>query len=123
MPYNTISNKTRIIKTPGGELRYLHIKKKGTAPKCGDCGSKLAGVSPSSLYQHRSPYHRSVSQQHASHQLSTGRQRTNRKPRYRSLPFVLANTPPSPARRRPSSAPTVAVAAPTASRTASCVHS
>jgi hypothetical protein len=21
--------------TPGGELRYLHIKKKGTAPKCG----------------------------------------------------------------------------------------
>jgi ribosomal protein L34E len=21
--------------TPGGKLRYLHIKKKGTAPKCG----------------------------------------------------------------------------------------
>nr|POE99486.1 60s ribosomal protein l34-b [Quercus suber] len=43
-PYNTVSNKTRIIKTPGGELRYLHIKKKGTAPKCGDCGSKLSGI-------------------------------------------------------------------------------
>ncbi|CAD0098681.1 unnamed protein product, partial [Aureobasidium mustum] len=41
--YNTKSNKVRVIKTPGGELRYLHIKKKGTAPKCGDCGVKLAG--------------------------------------------------------------------------------
>lgn len=43
--YNTRSNKVRIIKTPGGELRYLHLKKKGTAPKCGDCGFKLPGVS------------------------------------------------------------------------------
>jgi ribosomal protein L34E len=34
-PYNTKSQKVRVIKTPGGELRYLHIKKKGTAPKCG----------------------------------------------------------------------------------------
>ncbi|KAK1147482.1 60S ribosomal protein L34B [Aspergillus melleus] len=49
-PYNTRSNKVRIVKTPGGELRYLHIKKKGTAPKCGDCGIKLPGVSaPASL--------------------------------------------------------------------------
>ncbi|KAJ5500091.1 hypothetical protein N7453_009142 [Penicillium expansum] len=50
-PYNTRSNKVRIIKTPGGELRYLHLKKKGTAPKCGDCGIKLPGVStpPASL--------------------------------------------------------------------------
>ncbi|KAL2819367.1 ribosomal protein L34Ae [Aspergillus cavernicola] len=43
-PYNTRSNRVRIIKTPGGELRYLHIKKQGTAPKCGDCGIKLPGV-------------------------------------------------------------------------------
>lgn len=43
--YNTRSNQVRIVKTPGGELRYLHIKKKGTAPKCGDCGIKLPGVS------------------------------------------------------------------------------
>ncbi|MCJ1311066.1 60S ribosomal protein L34 [Agyrium rufum] len=43
-PYNTRSNKTRVIKTPGGELRYLHIKKKGSAPKCGDCGIKLPGI-------------------------------------------------------------------------------
>ncbi|KAK5080644.1 60S ribosomal protein L34B [Exophiala xenobiotica] len=43
-PYNTRSNKVRIIKTPGGELRYLHTKKRGTAPKCGDCGTKLPGI-------------------------------------------------------------------------------
>ncbi|KAI9861301.1 MAG: 60S ribosomal protein L34 [Vezdaea acicularis] len=43
-PYNTRSNKVRIIKTPGGKLRYLHIKKKGTPPKCGDCGIKLPGI-------------------------------------------------------------------------------
>ena len=33
--YNTSSLNTRIVKTPGGKLRYLHIKKKGTAVKCG----------------------------------------------------------------------------------------
>lgn len=44
--YNTKSNKVRITRTPGGKLRYLHIKKRGTAPKCGDCGIKLPGVRP-----------------------------------------------------------------------------
>jgi ribosomal protein L34E len=43
--YNTRSNRTRVVKTPGGDLRLLHIKKRGTVPKCGDCGSKLSGVS------------------------------------------------------------------------------
>ncbi|KAH8879850.1 ribosomal protein L34e [Thozetella sp. PMI_491] len=43
-PYNTSSNLTRIIKTPGGNTRALHIKKRGTAPKCGDCGTKLPGI-------------------------------------------------------------------------------
>ncbi|KAF2458305.1 ribosomal protein L34Ae [Lineolata rhizophorae] len=42
--YNTNSNKVRVIKTPGGELRYLYIKKKPSAPKCGDCGIKLPGI-------------------------------------------------------------------------------
>lgn len=45
--YNTRSNKVRVIKTPGGHLRYLHIKKKGSPPKCGDCGICLPGVSQS----------------------------------------------------------------------------
>ena len=44
--YPSRSNKVRVVKTPGGKLRYLHIKKQGTAPKCGDCGIKLPGVSP-----------------------------------------------------------------------------
>ncbi|KAI0433946.1 60S ribosomal protein L34-B-like protein [Xylaria sp. FL1042] len=43
-PYNTTSNKTRIVRTPGGELRTLHIKKRPSAPKCGDCGIKLPGI-------------------------------------------------------------------------------
>ena len=43
-PYNTSSSRRRIVKTPGGVLRYHHIKKLPTAPKCGDCGSKLSGV-------------------------------------------------------------------------------
>ena len=49
-PYNTRSNKVRVVRTPGGELRYLHNKKKGTAPKCGDCGTKLPGVCPPISY-------------------------------------------------------------------------
>lgn len=43
-PYNTSSQNVRVIKTPGGQLRYLHIKKKGTAPKCGVCVSNIASV-------------------------------------------------------------------------------
>ncbi|KAJ5156204.1 hypothetical protein N7492_009007 [Penicillium capsulatum] len=39
-PYNTRSNKVRIVKTPGGELRYLHLKKKGTAPKSPLCAPR-----------------------------------------------------------------------------------
>jgi len=43
-PYNTRSNKVRVVKTPGGKLRYLHIKKKASPVKCGDCGAKLPGI-------------------------------------------------------------------------------
>jgi len=42
--YNTRSNRRRVIKTPGGQLRYLHIKKLATAPKCGDCHIALPGI-------------------------------------------------------------------------------
>jgi len=42
--YNTKSNKVRVSRTPGGKLVYLKVKKAGTAPKCGDCGTKLAGI-------------------------------------------------------------------------------
>lgn len=43
-PYNTRSNRRRQVKTPGGRLVYHHLKKQGTAPKCGDCGIALPGV-------------------------------------------------------------------------------
>ena len=43
-PYNTKSNRRRVVKTPGGKLVYHHLKKRGTAPKCGDCGVALPGV-------------------------------------------------------------------------------
>ncbi|KAI0527867.1 ribosomal protein L34e-domain-containing protein [Xylaria bambusicola] len=43
-PYNSRSNKTRIVRTPGGELRTLHIAKKAGSVKCGDCGVKLPGI-------------------------------------------------------------------------------
>ncbi|KAL8759034.1 MAG: hypothetical protein Q9199_001056 [Rusavskia elegans] len=42
--YNTRSNKVRVIKTPGGKLQYQHLKKRGSPPKCGDCGIKLPGI-------------------------------------------------------------------------------
>ena len=43
-PYNTTSNNVKLIKTPGGKIRYLHVKKTATSPKCGQCGIALAGV-------------------------------------------------------------------------------
>lgn len=43
-PYNTTSNRRRVVKTPGGKLVYHHLKKPATAPKCGDCGIALPGV-------------------------------------------------------------------------------
>ncbi|KAL0246065.1 hypothetical protein GEMRC1_007281 [Eukaryota sp. GEM-RC1] len=44
LSYNTASNKTRLVKTPGGRLVVQYMKKKGTAPKCGDCGCALHGI-------------------------------------------------------------------------------
>ncbi|KAB5592947.1 60S ribosomal protein L34 [Ceratobasidium theobromae] len=43
-PYNTKSNRRRVVKTPGGRLVYQHLKKLATSPKCGDCGVALPGV-------------------------------------------------------------------------------
>ncbi|EAU83805.1 60s ribosomal protein l34-b [Coprinopsis cinerea okayama7 len=43
-PYNSTSNRRRVVKTPGGKLVYHHIRKPAAAPKCGDCGIALPGV-------------------------------------------------------------------------------
>jgi large subunit ribosomal protein L34e len=45
-PYNTTSNRRRVVKTPGGRLVVHHLKKPASAPKCGDCGIGLPGVRP-----------------------------------------------------------------------------
>lgn len=44
-PYNTRSNKIKVVKTPGGKLVAQHVKKTASRPKCGDCGDALAGIS------------------------------------------------------------------------------
>ncbi|WLF77065.1 60S ribosomal protein L34B [Lodderomyces elongisporus] len=44
-PYNTRSNKIKVVKTPGGKLVAQHVKKAASRVKCGDCGSALAGIS------------------------------------------------------------------------------
>merc|ERR1712076_179983 len=44
LSYNTKSNKTRVIKTPGGKLTFQYMKKKTNVPKCGDCGVLLNGL-------------------------------------------------------------------------------
>ncbi|KAG5442562.1 hypothetical protein CRM22_004526 [Opisthorchis felineus] len=47
LSYNTNSNKRKKVKTPGGRIVYIYIKKRGTVPKCGDCKTKLPGIKPS----------------------------------------------------------------------------
>lgn len=42
--YNTKSNKTKVVKTPGGKNVLHYRKKKGSIPKCGDTGVPLKGV-------------------------------------------------------------------------------
>ncbi|CAH6723972.1 60S ribosomal protein L34-B [[Candida] jaroonii] len=44
-PYNTKSNKIKVVKTPGGKLIAHHLKKVASRPKCGDCGDALSGIS------------------------------------------------------------------------------
>mmetsp|Transcript_336 Transcript_336/g.278 ORF Transcript_336/g.278 Transcript_336/m.278 type:complete len:124 (+) Transcript_336:86-457(+) len=43
-PYNTKSNGTRMVKTPGGKLIFHTLKKKAKGPHCGDCGKALIGL-------------------------------------------------------------------------------
>merc|ERR1712217_383652 len=42
--YNTKSNKTKIIKTPGGKLTVQYRTKAAKGPSCGDCGISLPGI-------------------------------------------------------------------------------
>eukprot|EP01101_Sappina_pedata_P005656 TRINITY_DN263_c0_g1_i1.p2 TRINITY_DN263_c0_g1~~TRINITY_DN263_c0_g1_i1.p2 ORF type:complete len:163 (+),score=85.12 TRINITY_DN263_c0_g1_i1:858-1346(+) len=42
--YNTRSNKTKIVRAPGGKLVLHYREKIANGPKCGDCGTALAGI-------------------------------------------------------------------------------
>merc|ERR1711934_945655 len=42
--YNTASNKTKIVKTPGGKLTVQYRTKSAKGPSCGDCGVSLPGI-------------------------------------------------------------------------------
>jgi len=42
--WNTASNKRRLVKTPGGKLTYLHVKKSAKPQICGDLKTPLQGV-------------------------------------------------------------------------------
>ncbi|KYQ89445.1 S60 ribosomal protein L34 [Tieghemostelium lacteum] len=44
LSYRTTSNATKVVKTPGGNLVYQYIGKKGKVPSCGECGVKLFGI-------------------------------------------------------------------------------
>lgn len=43
--YHTLSNKAKVVKTPGGKLVAHYHKKSAKGPRCGDCGISLPGVS------------------------------------------------------------------------------
>ncbi|KAG1674313.1 hypothetical protein FOA52_013502 [Chlamydomonas sp. UWO 241] len=42
--YHNISNRTRIVKTPGGKLVYQYVKKQSSPTVCGVSGVKLNGL-------------------------------------------------------------------------------
>eukprot|EP01099_Mayorella_cantabrigiensis_P000611 TRINITY_DN1268_c0_g1_i1.p1 TRINITY_DN1268_c0_g1~~TRINITY_DN1268_c0_g1_i1.p1 ORF type:complete len:117 (-),score=13.34 TRINITY_DN1268_c0_g1_i1:69-419(-) len=42
--YNTASNKTKIVKTPGGRLVVQYRKKLAKGPSCPDCKISLPGI-------------------------------------------------------------------------------
>lgn len=48
LSYNTLSNRRRVVKTPGGRLTYQYVKKRPSFPVCGDAGCKikLNGIVP-----------------------------------------------------------------------------
>lgn len=46
LSYNTRSNRRRVVRTPGGRLVYLYMKKQRNVPRCGQCKEKLKGIQP-----------------------------------------------------------------------------
>ena len=51
--FNTKSNKTKVVKTPGGRLTLHVIKKAAKGPRCGDCKGKIQGVPALRPFQYK----------------------------------------------------------------------
>ena len=51
--FNTKSNKTKVVKTPGGRLTVHLVKKAAKGPRCGDCKGKIIGVPCLRPFQYR----------------------------------------------------------------------
>lgn len=100
--YATRSNRTKIVKTPGGKLTYIYIDKKAGAPKCGDCGVALSGVRFPKRCVHYTDFF---------------------SPFFRSPVFALPSSTECPETRSPSAVPMVVLNALSAFVTASSVLS
>jgi large subunit ribosomal protein L34e len=51
--FNTRSNKTKVVKTPGGRLTLHVIKKASKGPRCGDCKGKIIGIPCLRAYEYK----------------------------------------------------------------------
>ena len=51
--FNTRSNKTKVVKTPGGRLTLHVITKAAKGPRCGDCKGKIIGVPALRSYEYK----------------------------------------------------------------------
>ena len=51
--FNTKSNKTKIVKTPGGRLTVHVVNKASKGPRCGDCKGKIIGVPALRPFQYK----------------------------------------------------------------------
>lgn len=51
--FNTKSNKTKVVKTPGGRLTLHVVKKASKGPRCGDCKGKIQGIPALRPFQYK----------------------------------------------------------------------
>ena len=49
--YNTSSNGVKVVKTPGGQLKFQSRAKLAKGPACGDCGCNIQGVRTHNMHK------------------------------------------------------------------------
>jgi large subunit ribosomal protein L34e len=47
LSYNTLSNRRKVTRTPGGRLVFQYLKKRPAVPRCPMTGIRLKGITPS----------------------------------------------------------------------------